>query len=107
MLKRPTPKAPARGEIRNRRREEIAASAIQGKPVTQIAREVGVSREWASKELHNPETQGLIRSWMEPHRAAIRRMIPKALAVIDESLQPSQDVRDRLTAVRTLGNVME
>jgi hypothetical protein len=102
-----TTKVREKGQARERRREQIAVGAVQGKSVTQIAGEVGISRVWCSKELNRPETQNLIRSWMEPHREAIKRMIPRALAAVNESLKPSQDIRDRLSGVKTLGTVMD
>jgi hypothetical protein len=33
-------------------------------------------------------------------------MIPRALAAVNNALKPSQDTRDRLQAVRTLGTIM-
>lgn len=100
-------KARKRGEVRECRRQQIAAGVVHGKPVKQIADELGISREHCSRELNRPETQELIRCWMEPHHAAIRRMIPRALAAVNKGLKPSQDIRDRLAAVKTLGAVMQ
>ena len=88
------------------RRKAIATGLIQQQTPTQLSKVLGVSRETIYQELRAPETQQLIRSWMEPHHAAIKRMIPRALAAVHKGMKPSQEMRDRLNAVKTLGTVM-
>jgi hypothetical protein len=94
-------------DVRDGRRAAIAVGLIQQKPVATIAREMGISREWTSKEAHSPETRALVRLWMAPHHHAIQRMIPRALATIHAGLKPSNKMADRLQAVKALGTVME
>ncbi len=91
---------------RTARRKAIVQGLIEQRPVTAVAQAIGISRKTLYAELHQPETQALIRSWMEPHHNAIRRMIPRALAAVNTGLKPSQEMRDRLQAVKTLGTVM-
>jgi hypothetical protein len=99
-------KTPKNAIAKRARREVIARGLIEQKTPSQLATTLNISRETVYQEIRNPETQSLIRSWMEPHHAAIKRMIPRALAAVNKGLKPSQETRDRLKAVETLGKVM-
>jgi predicted transcriptional regulator len=88
------------------RRQKIAEAVVQGKVLPQIAAELGITKQSVHYHLQQPETQGLIRQWMQPHHDSIKRMIPRALATVNKGLKPSNEMRDRLNAVKTLGTVM-
>ena len=45
------------GRCRQRARHVIAEGVVAGKPITAIARELGVWRSWASREAHAPQTR--------------------------------------------------
>src|SRR4051794_18709359 len=39
------------------KRMVIACAVLQGLKITEVARDLGVSRSWASREAHHPKTQ--------------------------------------------------
>lgn len=98
---------PKNAASKGARRAVIAGALVKQQTPAQIARSLGVSRQTVYNELANPETQALIQSWMHPHHGAIKRMIPRALSAVNKGLKPSQEMKDRLAAVKTLGTVME
>src|SRR4051794_35738004 len=65
MLRNPPPRRrgrpPGIGASRLIKRIVIAAGVLQGVKIAQVARDLGVSRSWASREAHDPERQGFIR----------------------------------------------
>jgi hypothetical protein len=100
-------KTPKNAISKQARRAAIAKGLIQQKTPAQLAKQLGVSRETVYQEMRNPETKNLIRSWMAPYHAEIQRMIPDALVAVSDGLDSSQDIKDRLAAVKTLGVLME
>ncbi len=94
-------------EARKARRSVIAKAVVAQTPTRQIAANLGISRQAVYQELAQPETKELIQSWMRPHHESIKRMIPRALATVNKGLKPSNEMRDRLNAVKTLGVCME
>lgn len=101
------PRVPANASAREARRVEIAKGVLSQQAPGQIAARLGVSRQTVYNELGAPETQELIRAWMQPHHQALQRMIPRAMSAVNKGLKPSNEIRDRLQAVKTLGTMME
>jgi hypothetical protein len=87
--KRPA-KARERGEAREQRRRAIAAGIVNRKPVSAIADDLGLSREWVSKEANRPETQDLIRSMLAPHRKRLERIVDRAVSGVERALDIDQ-----------------
>jgi hypothetical protein len=50
------------------RRVHIAASVAAGQSIAATARQIGISREWASRIANAPETQQIITSHLDAHR---------------------------------------
>src|SRR3954447_4438035 len=65
MPRKPAPRRrgrpPGIGASRLMKRIVIAAGVLQGVKIAQVARDLGMSRSWASREAHHPETERLIR----------------------------------------------
>ena len=102
--------APKQGKnqtIRTERRRQIAKAVIAQKPVKEIAREVGLTRQMVNLELKADETKQFIRHALAPHLEEIKDLVAPALEAIRDGLDESQEMRDRLRAVKTLGYVME
>jgi hypothetical protein len=55
------------------RRVHIAASVAAGRSLSATARELGISREWASKIANAPETQQIIATLV--HSQAVGRLV--------------------------------
>jgi hypothetical protein len=56
-------------------------------PSPPVARQLGVSRSWASREANAPGTRILIAELLEPHRERMSALFDKTLAVIDDAFQ--------------------
>jgi hypothetical protein len=59
---------PGLTEARIDNRYIIAAAIIAGIKIAAVARELNVSRSWASREANAPGTRQLIMELLEPHR---------------------------------------
>jgi transposase-like protein len=57
---------PGIGRRRIGKRLAIAQAVVAGKPIASIARELGVSRSWASREAHRPGTMAMIQALRLP-----------------------------------------
>jgi hypothetical protein len=69
------------------RRKKIAAEkVIKGRSLTDVAAELGVTRETASHDYNAPETQGYIRELLAKHDAEIEALTAKALLALDAGL---------------------
>jgi len=85
------PKTPKQGQKKpanpkTARRKRIAAGLAAGKKVAQVAREVGLSRQWASHEAHQLETELLIADLVDREQVRIRALFQNALKVIEGAL---------------------
>ena len=88
------------------RRRVIAKRVVEGANGPQIARELGITKQAVSSALHQPETQALVKAWMEPHHGDVRSLIPLAIETVRESMAKGEATRDKLNAVRTLDKVL-
>src|SRR5215467_5793588 len=87
------PKIPA-GQTREYRRQQIAAGIIAQKPIGEIADQMGLSREWTSKEANRAETQSLIRNLLIPHRKRLERVVDQSIAAVERALVSDQAQRE-------------
>jgi FixJ family two-component response regulator len=74
------------GRCRQRTRCEIAEGVVSGKPIAVIARELGVSRSWASREAHAPETRELVAALAAQYREVIHALMKSLLNTIAAAL---------------------
>jgi hypothetical protein len=70
------------GRCRQRARQAIAEGIVAGKTVAAMARELGVTRSWASREAHAPETRELVDGLADQHREAINALFASVLNAI-------------------------
>ena len=86
----PTPRRRGRptgiGRCRQRARHVIAEGIVSGKPVAAIARELGVSRSWASREAHAPETRELVDALAVQYREVIQGLFASVLNAITRAM---------------------
>jgi len=92
------------GAVRSRaRRRAIAAGVVAGKAIAQVARETGVSRQWASREAQQPETQVELATFLADHHAALRALVAQAVSVIGEGLAATKVVATKEGGALDLG----
>ena len=72
------------------RRRKIAAGLVVGKAIAEVARETGISRQWASREAQQPETQVELAAFLGQHHAALRGLVARAVEVIGDGLQATK-----------------
>src|SRR3954466_11192132 len=89
MPRKPAPRRrgrpPGHSAPRLMKRIVIAGAVLQRVEIAQVARDLGVSRSWASREAHHPETQKLIGDF------TVRYGLLRGYA--QESLQPQPDFK--------------
>jgi hypothetical protein len=83
------------GRCRTRKRFAIANAVVAGKPIAAVARELGVSRSWASREAHAQGTCEVIEILANEHAAAIDVLLEATLNVIKDVLQARKVKRVR------------
>jgi transposase-like protein len=66
---------PGMGRRRIGKRFAIAQAVVSGKPIASIARELGVSRSWASREAHRPGTMAMIHALHLPEGQQVKALI--------------------------------
>ena len=69
------------------RRVQLAASLAAGHSVTDTARQLGISREWASKLAKAPETQQIIAMLVSAHLERFEQLFDEALTVIKKGFR--------------------
>jgi hypothetical protein len=77
---------PVAESARDSRRERMAVARLTGDTVTEIAKNEGVSRGWASAELNARETQAIIARLVDASSDRVAGTFDKALARIHEAL---------------------
>jgi hypothetical protein len=70
---------------RIRKRYIIAAAVISGIRIAHVARQIGVSRSWASREAHSPGVRNILAQLLEQHKERIERLFDQSLTVIEEA----------------------
>jgi len=85
------------------RRRKIAAGLVAGKAVAEVARETGISRQWASREAQQPETQVELATFLAEHQLALRGLVARAVSVIGEGLGATKVVATKEGGALDLG----
>jgi hypothetical protein len=75
------------GHCRQRARQAIAEGIVAGKTVAAIARELGVTRSWASREAHAPGTRELVDALADQYREVIDALLESLLNTIAPALR--------------------
>ena len=70
---------------RLRKRYIIAAAVISGIRIAHIARQLGVSRSWASREAHSPGVRNILAQLIEERKEEIERLFDHSLTAIEEA----------------------
>lgn len=87
------------------RRVAIVKGLVEQHTPSEIAAAIGVTRKTVYEELRAPETQELIRKWLEPYHGEVQELIPEAISAVRAGLF-ADEIVDRLRAVKSLGIVM-
>jgi len=66
----------------------ISGAVHQKIKIAQVARDLGVSRSWASREAHNAETQGIIAGLEKQDAQTAAGSLRRALKVIADRMMP-------------------
>jgi len=69
------------------KRRIIAGAVLAGIKVAAVARQLGVSRSWASREANAPGTRLLTAQLLAPHRERLSRLFDQTLDVIEDAFQ--------------------
>jgi hypothetical protein len=69
-----------------RRKAIASAKVIEGRTLTAVAAELGVTRETASKDFNAPETKDYIRELLGKHDTEIDALVTKSVAALDAGL---------------------
>src|SRR4051812_8384831 len=96
MPRKPAPRRRGRphgnGAPRLMKRIVIAAAVLQGVKIAQVARDLGISRSWASREAHHPETQRFIARLKKQHPETAVGSLQRALKAIADEMIPTENV---------------
>jgi hypothetical protein len=65
----------------------IAAAVLAGIKIATVARQLGGSRPWASREVNAPGTRWLIAELLEPHRGQLHELFSLTLDLIKDAFQ--------------------
>ena len=65
----------------------IAEAIVQGSKIAAVARTLGVSRSWASREANAPETRVVLNALVQRRAEAVKRQIDAALTTIENALK--------------------
>ena len=77
---------PGLTESRITKRYIIAGALLAGIKIATVARQLGVSRSWASREANAPGTRQLLAELLEPHRERMNALCDQALKVIKAAM---------------------
>src|SRR3954462_6066560 len=96
MPRKPAPRRrgrpPSHSAPRLMKRIIIAAAVLQGVKIAQAARDLGVSRSWASREAPHPETQRFIARLKKQDLAVAAVSLQRALKAIADEMIPTDNV---------------
>src|SRR3954466_2328893 len=71
----------------------VIAGAVYHKiKIAQVARDLGVSRSWASREAHRPETQRFIRQLRKQDAETAVGSLQRALKAIADEMIPTENI---------------
>jgi len=66
----------------------IAEALVQGSSIAAVARHLGASRSWVSREANAPETRPLFSALLERHAESITQRINNAFTTLDTPWRP-------------------
>src|SRR3954452_14214189 len=95
MPRKPAPRRgrpPGHSAPRLMKRIVIAGAVLQGVKIAQVARDLGLSRSWASREAHHPETQRFIARLKKQDPAVAAGSIQRALKAIADEMIPTENI---------------
>ena len=72
---------------RIRKRYIIATGLIIGLKVVEIARQIGVSRSWASREVNSPGVRNIIAELIRENWHTIKALFSKVLGALRKAMQ--------------------
>jgi hypothetical protein len=71
----------------------IAEALVQGIKIAAVARRLGVSRSWASREANAPETRLMLAALVERHAERMGQLLDQALTTIEAALEATKQIR--------------
>jgi hypothetical protein len=77
-------------ESRIDKRYIIAGALLAGIKIAAVARQLGVSRSWASREANAPGTRQLLADLFELHRERMNALFDQTLDVIEDAMKARQ-----------------
>src|SRR4051794_4812371 len=83
---------PGHSAPRLMKRIVIAGAVYHKIKIAQVARDLGVSRSWASREAHHPETQRFIARLKKQDLAVAAGSLQRALKAIADEMIPTRNV---------------
>src|SRR3954447_13237488 len=96
MPRKPAPRRrgrpPGIGASRLIKRIVIAAAVLQGVKIAQVARDLGLSRSWASREAHHPETQRFVAGLKKQDPEIAVSSLYRALKAIADEMIPTENI---------------
>ena len=92
---------PGLTESRITKRYIIAGALLAGIKIAAVARQLGVSRSWASREANAPGTRNLVAELLEHHRERLNALFDQTLDVIEDAMK----AREFLVVNRVLVDV--
>jgi len=81
---------PGLTEARIEKRCIIAGAILFGIKIATVARQLGVSRSWASREANAPGTRHLMAVLLEPYRERLGVLCDQALDAIEDAMKARQ-----------------
>jgi len=81
---------PGLTEARIEKRCIIAGAILFGIKIATVARQLGVSRSWASREANAPGTRHLMAVLLEPYRERLEVLCDQALDAIEDAMKARQ-----------------
>jgi Homeodomain-like domain len=78
---------------RIRQRLVIAKALVQGITIAAVARRLGVSRSWASREANAPETRLMLAALFARHAERMGQLLDQALTTIDRAFEATRQIR--------------
>ena len=77
-------------ESRITKRYLVAGAVLAGIKIAAVARQLGVSRSWASREANAPGTRNLLAELLEHHRERLIALFDRTLDVIEDAMKARQ-----------------
>src|SRR3954447_24058389 len=96
MPRKPAPprrgRPPGHSASRLMKRIVIAGAVYHKIKIAQVARDLGMSRSWASREAHHPETQRFIRRLKKQDAQTAVGSLRRALKAIADEMIPTENI---------------